>query len=95
LIQWNPHGDETKLPPLYTRPGDIDTVESILQQMHESAGLYTNAGRDMLHVYSLCKLCHELQNASMGVPSAVILYPDIIAEGELINDALEFTTGIS
>jgi hypothetical protein len=31
----------------------------------------------------------------MSVPSAVILPPNLLAEDELINDALKFTEGIS
>jgi hypothetical protein len=54
-----------------------------------------NAGRDSFRVYSVCKLFHELRNASMSVPSAVILPLNILAEYELINDSLQFTEGIS
>jgi protein maelstrom len=88
-------GDETKLPPLYTRPGDIEAVESVLWQLHERTGPYMNAGRDSFRVYSVCKLFHELRNANVGVPSAIILPPNFLAEDELIKDALEFTEGIS
>jgi hypothetical protein len=88
-------GDETKLPPLYTRPGDIEVVESVLWQLHERPGPYMNVGRDSFRVYSVCKLFHKLRNASMDVPSAVILSPNFLAEDELINDALEFMEGIS
>jgi protein maelstrom len=88
-------GDETKLPPLYTRPGDIDAVESVLWQLRESAGPCINAGRDSFRKYSVCKLFHELRNASMGVPSAVILPPNFLAEHELINESLQYTEGIS
>jgi hypothetical protein len=88
-------GDETKLPPLYTRPGDIDAVESVLRQLHERPGPHTNAGRDMFRVYSVCKLFHELRNASMSVPSTVILSHNFLAEHELHSAALQFTEGIS
>jgi hypothetical protein len=54
-----------------------------------------NAGRDVFRVYSVFKLFHELLNASMSVPSAIILPPNFLAEDELINDAWEFTQGIS
>jgi hypothetical protein len=62
-------GDETKLPPLYRRPGDIEAVGSVRWQLHERPGPYMNAGRDSFRVYSVCKLFHELRNASMDVPS--------------------------
>jgi protein maelstrom len=88
-------GDETKLSPMYTRPGDIDAVESDLRQLHERPGPYTNAGRDMFRVYFVFKLFHELRNASMCIPSAVISPPKFLAEHELVNDALEFTEGLS
>jgi hypothetical protein len=87
--------DETKLPPLYTRPGDTDAVESILWKLQEHPCPYMNAGRDVFHVYSVCKLFHELRNASMGIQSAVILPPNFLAEHKLINDSLQFTEGIS
>jgi hypothetical protein len=88
-------GDETELPPLYTRPGDIDAVESVLRQLYERPSPYTNAGRDSFRVYSVCKLFHELRNASMSVPSAVILPPNFLAEHELNNVAIKCTEGIS
>jgi hypothetical protein len=55
-------GDKIGLPPLYTRPDDIDAVESFLRQLHEG-----NVGRDMFRLYSVCKLFHELRNTSMSV----------------------------
>lgn len=88
-------GDEAELPPLYTRPADIDAVESVLWQLNERPGPYMNAGRDSFRVYSVCKLFHELRNASMGVPSTVILHPNLLAEHELNNDALEYTEGLA
>jgi hypothetical protein len=88
-------GDERELPPLYTRPGDIAAVESVLWQLHENHGTYMNAGRDSFRIYSVCKLFHELRNATLGIPSEVILHPNFLAEDELNNDALEFTEGIS
>jgi hypothetical protein len=88
-------GDETKLPPLYTRPGDMDAVKSVLWQLDERPGPYTKAGRGMFRVYSVGKLFHELRNAIMGVPSAVIMSPNFLDQDELINDSLEFTVGLS
>jgi hypothetical protein len=88
-------GDETNLPPLYTRPGDINAVESVLWQLNEGPGQHMNAGRENFRVYSVCNLFHELRNASMGVPSEVTLPPNFLDEHKLINDTLEFTEGIS
>jgi protein maelstrom len=89
------NGEETKLPPLYTRPRDIDAVESVLRQLRESAGPCINSERDSFHVYSFCKLFHELRNPSVGIPSSVILPPNFLDEHELINDSLQCTEGIS
>jgi hypothetical protein len=88
-------GDKTKLPPLYTRPGDIDAVESIVWQLHKRSRPHRNIGRDSFHVHSVSKLFHELRNASLGIPSVVILHPNFFDQDELINDTLEFTEGIS
>jgi hypothetical protein len=84
--------EETKFPPLYTRPGDIDAAESVSWQLYESAGPYMNAGRDSFRVYSVDS---RAPNSGKGVPSAVIMNPIFLAEDELIDDALEFTEGIS
>jgi hypothetical protein len=55
-------GDETKLPPLYMRPGDIDAVESVLRQLHERPCPYMNAGTDSFRVYSVnCFTSSEMQ----------------------------------
>jgi protein maelstrom len=88
-------GDKTKLPPLYTRPGDVDAVEIVLWKLHKRSRPHRNAGGNTFRVYSLSKLFHELRNASLDIPSAVILRPNFLAEDELINAALEFTEGIS
>ncbi|XP_023727518.1 protein maelstrom homolog [Cryptotermes secundus] len=88
-------GDETNLPPLYTSPGDIEAVESVLCLLNEHPGQQMNAGRDNFHVYSVCKLFHELRNASMGVPSDVILPPNFLDERELIKKDLKYAEGIS
>jgi hypothetical protein len=45
-------GEETKTPPLYTRPGGIDAAESIWRQLHESPGPYMNAGRDSFRYFT-------------------------------------------
>ncbi|PNF31828.1 hypothetical protein B7P43_G09258 [Cryptotermes secundus] len=87
--------DETNLPPLYTSPGDIEAVESVLCQLNERPGQHMNAGRDNFRVYSVCKLFHELRNASMGVPSEVILPPNFLDPQELSNTDLECAEGIS
>jgi protein maelstrom len=87
--------DETNLPPLYTRPGDINATESVLRQLIESAGPHMNSWRYRFRVYSANNLFHELRNATLGIPSEVILQPNFLAEDELINDPLEFTEGIS
>ncbi|XP_023720650.1 protein maelstrom homolog [Cryptotermes secundus] len=87
--------DKTKLPPLYTRPRDINAVKSVLWQLNESVGPHMNSWRDRFRVYSVCKLFHELRNGTLGIPSEVILQPNFLAEDELINDSLEFTEGIS
>jgi hypothetical protein len=83
-------GDETNLPLLYLRPGDIEAIESVLWQLNECPVPHMNAGRDSFRACSACKVFHELRNASMDIVNAVIL-----AEHELINGALEFTEGIS
>jgi hypothetical protein len=88
-------GDETQLPPLYTGPGDINAVESVLWQLHKRSHPRRNKERNLFRVYSVSKLFHELRNAALGIPSAVILHPNFLAEHELIHDALEFTEGIS
>ncbi|PNF23936.1 hypothetical protein B7P43_G12111 [Cryptotermes secundus] len=88
-------GDETKLPPLYTRPGDTGAAESVLWQLNERPGPHMNAGRDSFRIHSVCKQFHTLRNASMDGLSEVILPPNFLPEHELINDALEFTDGIS
>jgi protein maelstrom len=88
-------GDETKLPPLYTRPRDIDAVASVLQQMREGADPYMNTGRDSFRVYSVCKLFHELRNGILGVPRSVNLHPNFFDEEELVNDSLDYAKEIS
>ncbi|XP_033611708.1 protein maelstrom homolog [Cryptotermes secundus] len=88
-------GEETNLPPLYTSPGDIEAVESVLCLLNERPGQQMNAGRDNIRVYSVCKLFHELRNASMGVPSDVILSPNFLDERELIKKDLKYAEGIS
>jgi hypothetical protein len=73
----------------------MDDVENVLWQLHGSPNPSMNAGRDSFRIYSVSKLFHELWNARMGVPSAVILPLNFSVEQELINDTLEFTEGIS
>jgi protein maelstrom len=88
-------GDETNLPPLYTRPGNIEAVESVLWQLNEGPGQHMNAGRENFRVYSVCNLFHEIRNASMVVPSEIILPPNFLDERVLSNPDLEYTKGIS
>jgi protein maelstrom len=86
--------NETKVPPLYTRPRDINAVVSVLRQLQGRPATYTkNAGRNIFRVYSASKLFNELRNASMGVPSNVILQPNFLNAYEL--DDYNFTEGIS
>ncbi|PNF42682.1 hypothetical protein B7P43_G14280 [Cryptotermes secundus] len=87
--------DETNLPLLYTGPGDFEDVENILWHLNEHRDQHRNEGRDKFRVYSVCNLFHELRNASVGVPSEVVLPPNFLDEHELINEGLEFTEGIS
>jgi hypothetical protein len=88
-------GDETNLPSLYASPGNIEAVESVLYQLNERPGQHMNAGRDSFRVHSVCKLFHELRNASMGVPSDVILPPNFLDERDLIENDLKYAEGIS
>jgi hypothetical protein len=89
------NGDETHLPPLCTRPCDIDPVESVLWHMDGRSQPRRNAGKHLFRVYSVSKLFHEFRNATLGIPSAVILHPNFLAEHVLIHGALEFTHEIS
>jgi hypothetical protein len=85
--------DETRLPPLYARPGDIGAVESVSRQLRHGPGARVNAGKDVFRVYSASKLFHELRNASMRIPSEEIVHPNFLDERQLIDDNL-LTLGI-
>jgi hypothetical protein len=88
--------DKTKVPPLYTRPRDINAVVSVLRQLQRRpATSMKNAERSIFRVYSASKLFHELRNASLGIPSNVILQPNFLDAQELNDDNLQFTVGIS
>jgi hypothetical protein len=83
--------DETRLQPLYARPGDIEAVESVLRQLQHGP----DAGQDVFRVYSASKLFHELRNASMLKPSEEIVHPNFLDERQLIDDKLSLTLGIA
>jgi hypothetical protein len=84
--------DRNETKPLDMHPGDINAVESTLWQLHEHPGPYMNAGRGMFCVHLVSTLFHKPRNASMGVPKAVILPHNFLAEHGLITDTLEFKT---
>jgi hypothetical protein len=66
--------DETRLPSLYARPGDMEAVESVLRQLQDGPGACMNAGRDIIRVCSVSRLFHELLNESMGIPKEAIVH---------------------
>jgi hypothetical protein len=90
-------GDETELPPLHATGEYRRCWKRFVATAYKPWSVHECRKTHVSRILSLSlsKLFHELQNASMGAPSAVILPPIFLSEHELINDALKFTEGIS
>lgn len=87
-------GTKSKLPPLYSRPSDIDVVKTVLREFQKCVDPKVRS-ECVFDVRSLPKLFHDLWNASLGIAGASRFPAFGCAELELENDAHEFARGIS
>jgi hypothetical protein len=87
--------DETRLPPLCARLGDIEAVESVLRLLQDGSVARKDAGRDIIRVYSASRLFHELRNKSMFISREEIVHPNFLDKRQLIDDSLPLALGIS
>lgn len=88
------NGNESKLPPLYARPSDIDVVNSVLWEFQKCVASKVQP-KDVFHVKSLPELFYDLWTASLSIAGASRFPAFGCAERELDNDVHEFTNGIS